>query len=376
MSLFIMPCVAWRVLKGRLKLSRLQRPPANLDLQMQTTETKPAIFGMANSRDISGWVTAELGNRVTRLGKRRNLSRIFGVALKRLTTAVFLVLAPTWGWAEETGGAVHNDIEALEAKVATLQAIVAAQQAQISSLQSQLTAIQSNPALALGPFVSVDPSSENEVVGPNITFRGANIHIVSGSGFTDDNDNPTGLGNLIIGYDEPPGNLNRTERGGSHNLVIGRYNRFTQAAFGSLVAGTLNTISNRETSVTGGANNTASGLFASVSGGESNTASGEQASVSGGVSNVACGSADSISGGDANTASGTQASVSGGTSNNASGNRSSISGGDGNTASGNEASICGGAGNTASGSATMVIGGQIVNDRVDGSIRPQPPFTP
>src|SRR5260370_27824452 len=117
------------------------------------------------------------------------------------------------------------------------------------------------------------------------------------SGSTDDNDHPTGLGNLIIGYDEPPGGLSSTERGGSHNVVIGRYNRFTRAAFGSLVAGSLNTISNRETSVTGGANNTASGLFASVSGGEGNTASGEQASVSGGVGNPASGSATRLNGG-------------------------------------------------------------------------------
>jgi hypothetical protein len=81
----------------------------------------------------------------------------------------------------------------LEAKVRSLQATVSEMQGQISSQQSQLAAIQSDPALALGPFVRVDPNSENEVVGPNITFKGANIHIVSGSGFTDDNDNPTGL---------------------------------------------------------------------------------------------------------------------------------------------------------------------------------------
>jgi len=344
---------------------------------MQTREFKCAIFGRTNSREMSGWVAAELVTRGSRPGKRRNLWRIVGLALGIITAAGLVdALAPTRARAEEAGGEVHNDIEALEAKVRSLQATVSEMQGQISSLQSQLAAIQSNPALALGPFVSVDPNSENEVVGPNITFKGANIHIVSGSGFTDDNDNPTGLGNLIIGYDEPPGGLSSTERGGSHNVVIGRYNRFTQAAFGGLLAGTLNTISNRETSVTGGANNTASGLFASVSGGESNTASGEQSSVSGGVNNVASGSAVSISGGDGNTAIGTQASVSGGTNNTASGNRASVSGGDANTASGNEASVCGGVGNTASGSATTVIGGQNVTDRADGSIRPQPPFTP
>src|SRR5205823_4276431 len=99
------------------------------------------------------------------------------------------------------------------------------------------------------------------VIGPNITFKGANIHIVSGSGRTDDNGNPTGLGNLIIGYDEDPKNsltgdssdgipinaapgvpspLSPGDRGGSHNLVIGGGNRFTQAAFGGFVAGERN----------------------------------------------------------------------------------------------------------------------------------------
>jgi hypothetical protein len=34
--------------------------------------------------------------------------------------------------------------------------------------------------------------------------RGANIHIASGSGATDDNGNSSGIENLIIGYDENP----------------------------------------------------------------------------------------------------------------------------------------------------------------------------
>jgi hypothetical protein len=39
------------------------------------------------------------------------------------------------------------------------------------------------------------------VVGPNIVFTGANIHIVDGSGSTDDNGGALrGLGNLVIGY--------------------------------------------------------------------------------------------------------------------------------------------------------------------------------
>jgi hypothetical protein len=369
--------------------------------QMQKIELGLATSQVAD-RVISGRATAEESNRGLQTGRESQRPRIVSLTVSWcfMAAGLFVALAPMPARAD-----AKADIAALQAQVKSLQSQLNTQQGQITTLQGQvgslqranttlqgqvgslqtanttlqgqLAAVQSNPALALGPFVTVDPNAENGVVGPHITFKGANIHIVSGSGFTNDNDNPTGLGNLIIGYDEPPGGLSSTDRGGSHNLVIGRYNRFTHAAFGGLVAGELNTISNKEASVTGGANNTASGLFASVSGGESNTASGGQASVSGGVNNAASGSGASVSGGESNTASGVNsASVSGGLSNTASGSRASVSGGDGNTANGTQSSVIGGVGNTADGSAAVVIGGQNVTDKVDGSIRPQPPFTP
>jgi hypothetical protein len=155
-------------------------------------------------------------------------------------------------------------------------------------------------------------------------FSGANIHIVSGSGSTDDNRNRTGLGNLIIGYDEAPGSqpltgfpLNPGDRGGSHNLVIGRFNRFTQAAFGGLVAGEVNTISNVSASVTGGDQNAATGAHSTVTGGEANTASGQWASVSGGDFSTASGYGASVSGGLLNISSAAETSVLGGAANNA-----------------------------------------------------------
>jgi hypothetical protein len=337
-----------------------------------------ANFEVANNRDTSGRVTAERINRDSRDRTASIFKRVTGLIIPgSLIAASFLVtLAPMPARAEENKEGAHQEIEALEAKVESLQRNVSALQGQISALQSQLEMVQSNAALALGPFLVVDPNSELGVAGPQITFKGANIHIVSGSGSTNDNDNPTGLGNLIIGYDEPPGGLTSTDRAGSHNLVIGRYNRFTQAACGGLVAGELNTINSKEASVTGGANNTASGLFATVSGGVSNIASGGQASVGGGVNNVASGSGASVSGGESNTASGSGASICGGMSNAASGPQATVSGGDGNTASGPQANVSGGVGNTASGSAAVVIGGQNVTDTDGGSIRPQPPFNP
>jgi hypothetical protein len=59
-------------------------------------------------------------------------------------------------------------------------------------------------------------------------------------------------------------------------LVIGKLNSFTQAAFGGLVAGEGNTISNEGISISGGINGIASGLYSSISGGAANTASGPQ----------------------------------------------------------------------------------------------------
>ena len=153
----------------------------------------------ASKRDGSGRVTAQQMNLYRRAGMGRSLRRICASAvLGSLMAAGFL---PILALAEE-GEGVREEMEALQAKVASLQATVSTLQGQVSSLQSQLAVVQSNAALALGPFVTVDPDAEFGVVGPHITFKGANIHIVSGSGFTNDNDNPTGLGNLIVGYNE------------------------------------------------------------------------------------------------------------------------------------------------------------------------------
>src|SRR5207253_1540014 len=87
-----------------------------------------------------------------------------------------------------------------------------------------------------------------------VIFYGANLHIVSGSGQTVDT---TGLGNLVIGYDEDSLNAaiidgNRT---GSHNLVVGPQHMFTASA--GIVAGAVNFISSDFAAVTGGECNAA-----------------------------------------------------------------------------------------------------------------------
>jgi hypothetical protein len=289
---------------------------------MQQVELRYATLCVADITDASGRVTAE-SIEYGLCGKRQSSpSRICGLTIFGLAVVGALAsLIPTPAQAQ---GVAHE--------IAELKAQVAALQSQVQTVQTELAAVQSNNALKLGPFVDVDPNPENGVIGPNIKFTGANIHILSGSGETDDGGSLTGLGNLIIGYDElSPGQVDG--RGGSHNLAIGRFHAFTSSAWGGLVAGEENVINAASASVTGGTGNTASGSLASVTGGTRNTASGSRASVSGGDGNTASVLASSVNGGAGNTASGIASSVSGGAGNTASGLFSTVIGGLNNTAS-------------------------------------------
>jgi hypothetical protein len=210
-------------------------------------------------------------------------------------------------------------------------------------------------------------TSERDENGlPHMVITGANLRIVNGLGRTDCTDEqgneipacPNGLGNLIVGYNEPrpeEAGFGPPIRTGSHNVVVGQFNNFSR--FGGLVGGLFNTISGEFASVSGGSGNTASGSAASVSGGQDNTASGILASVSGGISNAASGNVSSVSGGSLNAASGDVSSVSGGQANFASATFASVSGGTGNFASNVLASVSGGFANTASGNFASVSGG-------------------
>src|SRR5262249_14479311 len=66
--------------------------------------------------------------------------------------------------------------------------------------------------------------------GPNeVVISGANLRIVNGLGSTE---TTNGLGNLIVGYNEPRG-FEPDNRTGSHNVVVGMQNNFSR--FGGLV---------------------------------------------------------------------------------------------------------------------------------------------
>ena len=179
----------------------------------------------------------------------------------------------------------------------------------------------------LQPYISLDVNSINGVSGPHIIFSGANVHVRSGSGSTDDNNTLTGLGNLIVGYDEQQ--TEAVSRTGSHNLIVGGQHSFTR--HGGLAAGAANTLDG-VSAFAAGVRNVASGDFSSVTGGAGNFAGGGSSSISGGQDNQTTAVASSVSGGRGNLANGLNASVTGGDGNFAAGEASTVSGGRGNNA--------------------------------------------
>ncbi len=200
----------------------------------------------------------------------------------------------------------------------------------------------------------IETGTINGLAGPHLIFEGINLHIQDGSGVTIV-EPPTGLGNLVVGYNEEPPSLLAGERSGSNNLIVGSLHRYSHA--GGFVAGTWNTISERFATVTGGRSNTASGRQSTVCGGNQNLASSQECSVSGGAANEATDFWATVGGGHSNKATGRFSSVSGGALNEATGSQSSVSGGMSNTSSGGESSVTGGIGNEASGNQSVVSGG-------------------
>ncbi len=170
----------------------------------------------------------------------------------------------------------------------------------------------------------------------SVIFNKVNVHVRDGSNATIST--TSGLGNLIIGYDEA--RSTDSVKTGAHNLIVGSKHNYS--SYGGFVSGFENSITGWFASVSGGRENTAHGHYSSVSGGGANTAHGGDSSVTGGYNNTASGGTSSISGGINNKTSNNLSSVSGGYNNTASGEGSSVSGGSNNTASGHYASVSGG----------------------------------
>ncbi len=108
-----------------------------------------------------------------------------------------------------------------------------------------------------------------------IRISGINIQIVNGLGATSGapesagaySGKVNGVGNLIIGYQEPRDGSENI-RTGSHNLIVGQEHNYS--SFGGFVAGCANTISHVFASVAGGQGTSSGGGYSLVSGGEDN----------------------------------------------------------------------------------------------------------
>ncbi len=159
-----------------------------------------------------------------------------------------------------------------------------------------------------------------------------------------------GLGNLIIGYNEPDAysfppisHIKGEIAGaytGSHNLIIGGGNQYTSvgsiiggvgnysgAPFGSILNGLQNGCIGLLGTVQGGSHNLVKGYFSSVQGGSNNLSVGQGSTVISGDDNASLGEFSSVLGGFANQAVGLTSSVTGGNANEAVGGYSAVSGG-------------------------------------------------
>lgn len=199
----------------------------------------------------------------------------------------------------------------------------------LSELELRLDSAEETTASAeeLFAYLSVDPSTDS------VIFTGANLYLQSGAGSTADAS--SGLGNLVIGYDEGSG-----DKSGAHNLVVGEGHSYS--SYGGLLSGLDNSLS---------------GPYAAAIGGEYNQASGAQSVVLGGYTNDASTAHSLSSGGSYNTASGSYAVVFGGYGNTASGAYSGIFAGASHKASNLHAVAIGGYFGNVTGQYALLVGG-------------------
>jgi len=199
---------------------------------------------------------------------------------------------------------------------------------QIAALQQQVETLQAQVIPGLSDHLSV-------VDDETLLVTGANLQVVNGNGITS---SANGVGNVIIGYNEADSATN--ERGGSHNLVLGRYNQYS--SFSGIVHGLRNSVLNDESAVIAGSNNLVSGVRSAVMGGDQNTASGNKVVAIGGGNNEAKGSIAIALGGQENTVDLVGSVAIGGRSNQALGGYSVLVGGGDNITRGYKSVLMGG----------------------------------
>jgi len=285
------------------------------------------------------------------------LSSVTGIAISGATGIAITVGAAIMVHQHQRIGVLEQRVVSAEALLVHLDTIEVRTNRQFDLLRvaSNDIAVQQIPQSTdgLAAFVRIESGEINGVAGPHIIFEGVNVHVRSGGGTT--GDDASGLGNLIVGYNEPPDRLGAAERRGGNNLIVGAEHKFSGS--GGFVAGFRNSVRGVFASAAGGRQNNSNGLATSVSGGTGNTATGEAASITGGFGNVAGGRNASVVGGFNNTANADAAAVLGGAGNVARGNSATVAGGASNSAIGRTASIGGGANNIANAESSNVSGG-------------------
>ncbi len=176
------------------------------------------------------------------------------------------------GMLKDALSAAQANISAMQGTVTTMQGTVTTVKGSVDAVKDTVIALEAKTAdsVALSKYVKVDTKEISGMSGPHVLITGANVHVRSGSGFTNDNGSATGLGNLIIGYNENTTPTPILVRNGSHNLVGGSLNSFS--SYGGVVFGVQNV----------------SGMpYASVLGGNENRAQGQHSTVYGGFRNMA-----------------------------------------------------------------------------------------
>ena len=205
--------------------------------------------------------------------------------------------------------AARQDLAAQLSSQKAQQGQINALTRQVEALAREVRSLRANSVLDLNGYLTYDTSNGYPVA----LFRGINVQIVNGTGQTQ---SANGLGNLIIGYNQPSagsficslgtaesvaecrsagGVWAQSHKSGSHNVVGGDFNSYS--SWGGLILGAENAILGPYAAVLGGARNRAGGSLSSIAGGSYNTATGIYGTVAGGFGNRALGDFSSVSGG-------------------------------------------------------------------------------
>lgn len=165
------------------------------------------------------------------------------------TLAILIGLLAPSGVQSEQANPPGQPFQILQAQINKLRHELAVAKRKIHNLNQRLAVVESNTVLQLSGVLSLDTTDPTR---PTALFNGVNVQIVNGLGAT--NGNPgtrigatpaiNGLGNLIVGYDEPRlPEEGSSDKSGSHNLIVGEENNYT--SYAGVVFGFRNTSASR-----------------------------------------------------------------------------------------------------------------------------------